>query len=76
VRLHSTISLGVVHWYPAGHMLELVEFSGQYCDALQGVIVSGVSHIDPAGQGWGVTVPFRQRLPSSHGIDVEVFGQK
>jgi hypothetical protein len=56
-------------------MLELVEFSGQYCDALHNLIAPGVSHIDPAGQGWGVTEPFKQRLPSSHGTNVDGFGQ-
>ena len=57
-------------------MLEFVEFCGQYCDALQGTITSGVSHIDPAGQGFGEIEPSRHRLPGAHWSWVEVLGQK
>jgi hypothetical protein len=36
VALHASLTSGVAHWKPPGHVEAAVVFSGQYCVALQG----------------------------------------
>jgi len=52
----------------------LLEFCGQYCVALQSWAAAGVAHTEPAGQGRGVMVLWRQRLLSGHGFGVDMAG--
>jgi hypothetical protein len=66
VALHASLTSGVAHWKPPGHVEAAVVFSGQYCVALQGRMEPGLMQIEPAGQGSGAAEPLRHRLPWAH----------
>jgi len=38
-------------------------FCGQYWDELQALMELGLTHMEPAGHGWGAAEPLRHRLP-------------